>query len=201
VPVVDALDLGRLFFLSELATAVGGAVLGINPFDQPNVQEAKDLTVKTIEAYKATGAFPREDPGPPLPELLAGAQRGRSYVAIMAYVPEWEAVDDELEALRLAIRARTGAATTVGYGPRYLHSTGQLHKGGPPEGMFVQLVTGGRARVEVPGFGYDFLALMRAQALGDGQALRGRNLPFTRVHLEGEPAAAIAALAADLGGS
>ncbi|MCW3063455.1 MAG: transaldolase [Solirubrobacterales bacterium] len=200
VPFADALDLGRLFFLSELATAVGGAVLGINPFDQPNVQEAKDLTVKTIEAYTQSGAFPEEDPGPPLPELVARAERGRSYVAIMAYVPESDEVDAALETLRVAIRAHTGAATTVGYGPRFLHSTGQLHKGGPPEGIFVQLVDDGRPGVEVPGFGYDFAALVRAQAIGDGQALRGRGLPFTRVHLEGERAAAIAALAASIEG-
>jgi hypothetical protein len=179
---------------------VGGAVLGINAFDQPNVQEAKDLTVKTIEAYKASGAFPEEEPTPPVADLISRAERGRSYVAIMAYVAESEAVDVALSKLRVAIRARTGAATTVGYGPRFLHSTGQLHKGGPPEGIFVQLVDDGRPGVEVPGFGYDFAALIRAQAIGDGQALRGRGLPFTRVHLDGERAAAIAAIASEIEG-
>jgi glucose-6-phosphate isomerase len=188
VPFADALDLGRLFFLSELATAVGGAVLGINAFDQPNVQEAKDLTVKTIDAYKSSGSFPAEDDGPGLDALLARAERGRSYVAIMAYLAEDDATTAALTSLRVAIRARTGAATTVGYGPRFLHSTGQLHKGGPPEGVFVQIVDEPRPGVEVPGFGYDFAALVRAQAIGDGQALRGRDLPFTRAHVDGPEA-------------
>ena len=200
VPFADALDLGRLFFLSELATAVGGAVLGINAFDQPNVQEAKDLTVKTIDAYKSSGSFPVEEDGPALEDLLAGAQRGRSYVAIMAYIPEDEATNAALEQLRVAIRARTGAATTVGYGPRFLHSTGQLHKGGPPEGIFIQLIDTPRPGVEVPEFGYDFAALVTAQALGDGQALRGRGLPFTRVHLADGRAGAIGQLAARIQG-
>jgi hypothetical protein len=200
VPFTDALDLGRLFFTAELATAVGGAVLGINAFDQPNVQEAKDLTVKTIDAYKASGSFPPEEDGPPILEVLRAAERGRSYVAIMAYIPEDEATNAALERLRVAIRDRTGAATTVGYGPRFLHSTGQLHKGGPPEGVFVQIVDEPRPGVEVPGLGYDFGALVTAQALGDGQALRGRGLPFTRLHLPDARAAGITEVAVEIEG-
>jgi transaldolase / glucose-6-phosphate isomerase len=188
VPFADPLDLGRLFFLSELATAVGGTVLGINAFDQPNVQEAKDLTVATIDAYEASGSFPPDDDWPGLDAVLASAERGRSYVAIMAYLPESEATTAALTSLRVAIRARTGAATTVGYGPRFLHSTGQLHKGGPPDGVFVQLVDDPRPGVEVPGFGYDFAALVRAQAIGDGQALQARGLPFTRLRVDGPEA-------------
>ncbi len=207
-PFGDALDLGAIFFDWELAVAIAGAVLGINAFDQPNVQAAKDLTVATIEAYVRDGAFPAEDSEAvegdaavaALRELLdahAGAGSG-AYVATMAYLAPDRATDVTLTALRKAIRARTHVATTVGYGPRFLHSTGQLHKGGPPSGVFLQLVDDGSEGVEVPGAGYDFAALIRAQALGDGRALRSRGLPFLRVHLPGSAAEGIAALAAAL---
>jgi len=184
VAFADALDLGGQFFLWEFAVAVAGAVLGINAFDQPNVQEAKDLTVQTIEAYARDGSFPEEDDGPPLGELLRDAKPG-AYVALMAYLAPSEENDRALERARVAIRERHGVATTVGYGPRFLHSTGQLHKGGPPEGIFVQVLDPHpREGVEVPGAGYDFAALVRAQAIGDGQALRSRGLPFTRTSLD-----------------
>jgi hypothetical protein len=116
----------------------------------------------------------------------------------MAYLAPDSALDEALTALRLAIRDRTRAATTVGYGPRFLHSTGQLHKGGAPVGVFVQLVDGGRDGVEIPGQPYDFAALVRAQAIGDGQALTQRGLPFLRIELGDDPAGEIAALAAAL---
>jgi hypothetical protein len=206
-PYDGAVDLGAVFFDWEMTVAIAGAVLGINPFDQPNVQEAKDLTVATIEAYVRDGRFPLEDgaalDGAPaalaLAALLDEHARGGSYVATLAYLAPERATDAALTALREAIRRRTRAATTVGYGPRYLHSTGQLHKGGPPSGVFVQLVDDGTRShppLEVPGAGYDFAALIRAQAIGDGRALRGRGLPFLRVHLPGDAAAGIAALAA-----
>ncbi len=180
----DALDLGAQFFLWEFAVAVAGAVLAINPFDQPNVQGAKDLTAETIAAYVRDGSFPEEDDGPPLEELLRDVKPG-AYVAIMAYLPPSEENDRALERLRVEIRDRHQVATTVGYGPRFLHSTGQLHKGGPPSGVFVQLVDPHpREGLEVPGAGYDFAALVRAQAIGDGQALRSRRLPFTRSSLD-----------------
>jgi transaldolase / glucose-6-phosphate isomerase len=211
IPVAfrEPLDLGALFFGWELAVALAGAVLGINAFDQPNVQEAKDLTVATVEAYVRDGRFPEEDAAAVEGEQAAGALRalldehagGRAYVATMAYLAPDPRTDDALTALALAIRARTRAATTVGYGPRFLHSTGQLHKGGPPTGVFVQLVDDGtpsRPPVEVPGAGYDFATLIRAQAIGDGKALRSRALPFLRVHLAGDAAQEIAALAAAL---
>lgn len=198
-------DLGALFLDWELAVAIAGSVLRINPFDQPNVQEAKDLTVATIEAYVRDGRFPDEDaaavagdaaPGA-LRELLEDAQAG-SYVATMAYLAPDPALDVALTRLRTAIRDRTRAATTVGYGPRFLHSTGQLHKGGPPSGVFLQLVDDGRPQVEVPGAGYDFGTLVRAQAIGDGSALRRRGLPLLRVHAGEDPAAGVTALATAL---
>ncbi|HZV73980.1 MAG TPA: bifunctional transaldolase/phosoglucose isomerase [Conexibacter sp.] len=207
-PFAEALDLGALFFHWELAVAVAGAVIGVNTFDQPNVQAAKDLTVATIEAYVRDGSFPAADAGAvsgdeataALRELLDARAGARAYVATMAYLAPDPAVDAALTALRVAIRARTRAATTVGYGPRFLHSTGQLHKGGPPVGVFVQLVdVPGGASVEIPGADYDFAALVRAQAIGDGQALRSRELPFLRLELNGGAggaASAIAALAA-----
>jgi len=206
-PFEEPLDLGALFFHFELAVAVAGAVIEINPFDQPDVQSAKDATVATIEAYVRDGALPADDAASvrgdeaaaALRELLdAHAGTGR-YVATMAYLAPDTAVDAALTDLRTALRRRTRAATTVGYGPRFLHSTGQLHKGGAPIGVFLQLVDGGDARVEIPGEPYDFAALVRAQAIGDGQALRARGLPFLRIELDGDPAGAIQRLAAAIG--
>ncbi len=204
VPFDEPLDLGALFFHWELAVAVAGAVIGVNPFDQPDVQSAKDATVATIEAYARDGAFAAEDASAvsgdeatsALRELLDAHARAGAYVATMAYLAPDPAVDAALTRLRTAIRNRTRVATTVGYGPRFLHSTGQLHKGGAPVGVFVQLVDDGRSGVEIPGQPYDFAALVQAQAIGDGKALRERGLPFLRVELEEDPAPAIERLAA-----
>ncbi|HYV14493.1 MAG TPA: bifunctional transaldolase/phosoglucose isomerase [Conexibacter sp.] len=205
IPFAEAADLGALFFHWELAVAVAGAVLGINPFDQPNVQQAKDLTVATIEAYVRDGSFPAQDSGAVEGEHAAAALRelidaagADAYVATLAFLAPDPRLEDALTALRLAIRRRTRAATTVGYGPRFLHSTGQLHKGGPATGTFVQLVDDGSAGVEIPGAGYDFAALVRSQAIGDGSALRSRGRPFLRIHLPGDAAEAVAALARSL---
>jgi transaldolase/glucose-6-phosphate isomerase len=204
LPFETPADLGAIFFHAELAVAVAGAVIGINAFDQPNVQAAKDLTVATIEAYVRDGAFPAADAGSVSGEEAAAALRALldehagagSYVATMAYLAPDPAVDEALTKLRTAVRARTRAATTVGYGPRFLHSTGQLHKGGPKTGVFLQFVDTADTQVDIPGQRYDFAALVRAQAIGDGQALRSHDLPFLRVELPaGGAAAAIAALA------
>ncbi|HEU4703987.1 MAG TPA: bifunctional transaldolase/phosoglucose isomerase [Conexibacter sp.] len=208
VPFDEELDLGALFFHWELAVAVAGAAIAVNPFDQPDVQSAKDATVATIEAYARDGGFPAEDAQAVSGEEAAGAlgelidahARAGSYVATMAYLAPDPAVDEALTALRVAIRRRTTAATTVGYGPRFLHSTGQLHKGGAPVGVFVQLVDSSGTQVAVPGQRYDFAALVRAQAIGDGTALRSRGRPFLRIELDEEPVAAIRRLAAALGG-
>ena len=188
-------DLGRIFFFAEFATAVSGWVLGINPFDQPNVQEAKDNTAKVLEQYGRDRKLPDEpnaaDEG--LRQLLQAAQPP-NYVAIMGYLQPSEGFDRAVDHLRTTIRDATRATTTFGYGPRFLHSTGQFHKGGPPTGVFLQLVHDGPEDVEIPGAGYTFGTLKNAQATGDLQTLRAHGLPAERVRLEGDPAEAVASL-------
>jgi transaldolase/glucose-6-phosphate isomerase len=206
VPFDEQLDLGALFFHWELAVAVAGAVIGVNPFDQPDVQSAKDATVATIDGYVRDGAFPAEEShalrgdeaAAALREVLDAHARPGSYVAALVYLPE--IFDDVLEQLRVAIRRRTHAATTAGYGPRYLHSTGQLHKGGPRSGVFVQLVglTDRASEPAIPGQSYGFPALFHAQAIGDVRALKERELPVLRIDVDPDPVEAIAALAAAL---
>jgi hypothetical protein len=189
-----AADLGRIFFFAEFATAVAGWVLGINPFDQPNVQEAKDNTNHVLERYAESGSLPEVEPAgdDALRSLLAGAAPPH-YVAIMAYVEPSDEFDAAMSELRTTIRDARRTATTFGYGPRFLHSTGQLHKGGPPTGIFLQLVHDASAGedVEVPDAGYTFGTLESAQAIGDIQTLRDHGLPAERVLLEGEPAQAV----------
>jgi transaldolase / glucose-6-phosphate isomerase len=195
VSVHGATDLGRIFFFAEFATAVAGWGLGINPFDQPNVQEAKDNTNKVLEGYKAEGKLPEvaDADDDALKALLSDAGPPH-YVAIMGYVQPSARFDQEVTKLRAAIRDKTKAATTFGYGPRFLHSTGQLHKGGPPNGVFLQLVHDGDEDVEIPDAGYTFGTLKNAQAVGDLQTLRDHGLPAERVRLEGDPVLALTTL-------
>jgi glucose-6-phosphate isomerase len=192
----DPAELGTLFFVLEFATAVAGWVLEINPFDQPNVQEAKDNTKRVLEE-----GVPDIEPASD-EELRALLDAGPPHsVAIMAYVAPDPAVDAAAADLRAAIRARRRATTTFGYGPRFLHSTGQLHKGGAPTGRFLQLVTDVVADVEVPDQPYTFEVLKQAQAAGDLQTLRGHDLPAQRVVLHGDdPAAAVRDLTARIEG-
>ncbi len=188
VPAHGAVDLGRIFFLSEFAVAVAGWVLEINPFDQPNVQEAKDNTKRVLDSGSIPELEVADDER--LRALLADAQPPH-YVAIMGYVPPSDEFDRAIEDLRTRIRAATGAATTFGYGPRFLHSTGQLHKGGPPTGRFLQLTSDPQRDAEIPGAGYSFGKLIAAQAAGDLQTLRSHDLPAERVNLGGDPMAGI----------
>src|SRR2546423_1489846 len=188
-------DLGRIFFFAEFATAVAAWVLGINPFDQPNVQEAKDNTAKVLDQWAAEGELP-EEPGADdegLRQLLRQVEPPH-YVAIMGYVQPSERFDQAVEGLRAAIRDATKATTTFGYGPRFLHSTGQFHKGRPKTGIFLQLVHDGSEDVEIPDAGYTFGTLKNAQATGDLQTLRTHGLPAERVRLEGDPASGVEAL-------
>ena len=173
-----AADLGRIFFVTEFATAVAGWALGINPFDQPNVQEAKDNTARILEE-----GLPDVPPGS-LDDLLAKASPPK-YITILGYVTPSEEYDAAVTDLRVALRERTKCATTFGYGPRYLHSTGQYHKGGPPNGLFIQLYQPGSDDVEIPEAGYSFEHLKNAQALGDMQTLRAHGLEVVRVEVDG----------------
>ena len=177
--VAGATGLGGEFFRWEMATAVAGHVLGINPFDQPNVQEAKDATKEIL----ASGSV--EDPGfDELGPLLEQVGEG-DYVAILAYLDRTSETEDAIERARLAIRDRYRVATTTGFGPRFLHSTGQLHKGGPNSGVFIQVVDRDRpVDLEIPGQPYSFGTLIDAQALGDLRSLRGRGRRVARVTLE-----------------
>jgi hypothetical protein len=184
-------DLGRIFFLAEFATAVAGWALEINPFDQPNVQEAKDNTKTVLDSGSVPSLEVASDEA--LKALLADAKPPH-YVAVMGYLPPSAEVDAAVGDLRVAIRAATGAATTFGYGPRFLHSTGQLHKGGPPTGRFLQLVNDPSADAEIPDAGYSFGTLIAAQAAGDLQTLRSHGFAAERVKLSGEPAEAVRAL-------
>src|SRR4051812_15026870 len=188
----DPADLGRIFFFSEFATAVAGWVLGINPFDQPNVQEAKDNTRRVLEE----GVREVDDPGS-IGDVLSAAMPPH-YVAIMGYVTPSDEFDAAIAELRRAIRDRTKATTTFGYGPRFLHSTGQYHKGGPKQGLFVQLIHDALPDVPVPGKPYTFTTLKNAQAIGDLQTLRSHDLPACQVRLDGDPAQAVRDLTKEL---
>jgi glucose-6-phosphate isomerase len=179
VPVSGgAADLGRIFFFAEFGTAVAGWALGINPFDQPNVQEAKDNTARILEE-----GLPEVDPGS-LDDLLAKAEPPR-YIAITAFAPPSDEFDAAAAELRAKLLDRYGCATTFGYGPRYLHSTGQYHKGGPPNGLFIQLHQPAEEDVEIPEAGYTFEHLKNAQALGDAQTLRAHGLDVVRIEVHG----------------
>ena len=172
-------ELGAELYRWEFATAVAGSVLGVNPFNQPNVQEAKDRTTDVLSGH---GPVPGTGTGPEgtLEELLAGAEPP-TYVAIQAFVDPAR----EAELAPLVARAReTGCVVTVGLGPRYLHSTGQLHKGGPPTGRFVQVVDDPGEELTVPGRDFGFARLIEAQAAGDYAALAERGRPIVRVRLE-----------------
>jgi len=174
----DPYDLGAQVLLWEIAVALSGVVLGINPFDQPDVQSAKDATNRVLRDGLPTIA------SVPAGSLLEQATAG-DYVAILAFVDPGDAeLLAQLEAARVAIRDRLRVATTVGVGPRFLHSTGQLHKGGPPTGVFLQLVGDDGVDVPIPEQPYGFSTLKRAQAAGDLLALQDRGLRAGRVTID-----------------
>jgi transaldolase/glucose-6-phosphate isomerase len=172
----DPYDVGSEFFRWEFATAVAGAILEINPFDQPNVQEAKDRTNQIL----APGGPVETAPESSVDELLAQARPG-DYVAIQAFVDPAE--EERLRPLVERARA-TGCVVTFGLGPRYLHSTGQLHKGGAPIGCFLQVVDDTGEELPIPGKKFGFGKLIRAQAAGDYAALMERGRPVARIRLE-----------------
>jgi transaldolase/glucose-6-phosphate isomerase len=197
----DKLDLGGEFLRWEIATAIAGAVLRIDAFDQPNVQESKDNTKKVLASFKSRGKLPPADSLPAsrskggIKDLLERAKPG-AYFAIMAYTTRTPGSEAAIAAMRTSVRDRRQIATTAGYGPRFLHSTGQLHKGGPRTGLFLQIVQDDTKDVPIPGQPFSFSILKQAQSLGDLQSLSSRRLPVLRVTLGRDAAAGWKALAA-----
>ncbi len=201
-PVVR-LDLGDLYDLSaevfrwEFAIAVAGAVLEVNPFDQPDVQAAKDMTNSVLAEFESSGHLPETPGTTPAPDLLSLIRPG-DYVAIMAYARQAPDLDAAIDELRHTLVTRFGVATTMGYGPRFLHSTGQLHKGGPPSGLYLQLVEDPEADIEIPGQSFSFGVLAASQALGDLRALQAAGRRVTRLDSSEGCAAAVTALTRSL---
>jgi len=222
MPVVEIVlsereQLGGEFFKWEFATAVAGAVLQVNPFDEPNVQEAKDLTARVLEGFQSSGKMPTGSPldahdGVELfaSESLAGRlaapraadslraflnrrKRG-DYLALLAYLDRNAANEAALQQLRVFLRDRLKMPVLLGFGPRYLHSIGQLYKGGPASGMFIELTAKNAQDVAVPGASYTFGQLELAQALGDLQALEKHGKPAIRLHFTRGTDAGLAAL-------
>jgi len=191
--IEDPLDLGAQMFLWEFATAVAGRVLGINPFDQPNVQEAKDRTNEILGAGGADSRAKSSRTGIDRGAIsnLIGSIRPGDYFAVMAYVPSTEEHELLLTETRLRVRDRKRIATTVGFGPRFLHSTGQLHKGGPPSGVFLQITAEPREDVAIPGKPWSFARVVAAQAAGDLAALESRGRRAANVHLGTDVAAGL----------
>lgn len=203
----DLYDIGGQFMLWELATAVAGYFLRVNPFDQPNVEEAKVKAREVVARYSAEGSLPTGDLAPSSAEALRQflrQVRAGDYVAFQAYVPPTAATDKALLRLRERVRGMTGAATTVGYGPRFLHSTGQLHKGDRGNGLFVQFVSDAVTDVAIPDqagaaeSGISFDVLKKAQALGDAGALRDAGRRVLTLDVGEDAGAAIARLADEL---
>jgi transaldolase/glucose-6-phosphate isomerase len=200
IEMADRLDLGQELFRWEVATATAGRILGINPFNQPNVQESKDNTNRLLQAFQDQGRLPEQEPalqeGPlrlyarngastikeTVGRLLRGTDTG-GYLALLAYFKEDEDTGRALQAMRRELRDRLRLATTLGYGPRYLHSTGQLHKGGPNTGLFFLLTADDPTDLDIPGKPYSFGTLKQAQAQGDLEALRKHGRQVVRIDL------------------
>ena len=210
ISLEETIDLGQEFFRWEMATAVAGSILGINPFNQPDVEASKVATRALMAAYEERGALPAEapllqegelslftdsqtaqpvpstTPTPSVSDILAAhlnrLQDG-DYFAINAYVAMTEQNDQCLQAIRTAVCTKKRVATAVGYGPRFLHSTGQLHKGGPNTGVFLQITSEDALSVPIPGQSYSFSLLKNAQAQGDYDVLTERNRRVVWVHL------------------
>lgn len=199
ISVASPYQLGAEFFRWEVATAVAGSVIGINPFDQPDVEFSKIETRKLTTAFEETGTLPSEPPlftdkgievyGTTAAKSLDAALKehlakiGNGYVAFLAYIEMTVEHEATLNAARELIRNRTKAATCLGFGPRFLHSTGQAYKGGPPNGVFIQITCDDPQDVPVPGQKYTFGIVKAAQAQGDLAVLRERGRRWLRVHL------------------
>jgi hypothetical protein len=215
VNIRDKFDIGHEFYRWEMATALAGVVLRINPFDQPNVQLAKTLANEGIDNYLKTGKLPHIEPSinegeiyvygktsakssaDVLPEFLSSAKEG-NYAAVMGFIPYSEGTDRAFDELRTKIRDKYKIAVTTGYGPRFLHSTGQLHKGDGNKGLFIQFTSGTSDDLDVPGKGYSFGTLISAQAQGDLRALENTGRKTIRFHFEGDAAEGIKKISSKL---
>jgi hypothetical protein len=179
------LDLGAEFYLWEFATAVAGALLGIDAFDQPNVQESKDNTKRLLQQFEREGSLSESVPGVPRISLAdgVGAEQERAlgalvqqvrrhdYLCLQPYLAEDAETDAKIQSLQVSLRDALHVAVPTGYGPRFLHSTGQLHKGGPNSGIYLQITADDAVDVPIPGEKPTFGVLARAQALGDLESL------------------------------
>ncbi len=199
----DVYGLAEEFYRWEFATAVSGVSLAINPFDQPNVQLAKTLANQSLTTFKNTGVLPKENPAltegnielylptdaktipDAVTEFFTPVKEG-DYIAVMAFLPYGKEIDKLLQKLRGRLLEKFNVATTLGYGPRFLHSTGQLHKGGSNSGLFIQITDSIKEDVDVPGQNYTFGTLITAQAQGDMKALAQKERRALRLHLNGE---------------
>lgn len=196
----DRFDLGAEFFRWEFATAIAGYLLHIHPFDQPNVQESKDNTSRVLREVEKRGALPAANGmsvKDGIRQLVSQAAPGR-YIAILGYMTPSKEHERAIAAMRKAFLTRYRLASTMGYGPRYLHSTGQLHKGGPDTGLFLQLVESMKPDLGVPGKPYTFGTLAQAQALGDLQSLQAHGRLAVRIDLGRQAVATFQRLASQL---
>lgn len=192
----DRYDLGAEFFRWEYATAVAGHLLAIHPFDQPNVQESKDNTRRVLDGYRTVGLLPEPAVSSPTDAAvgLAGQLRAGAYVAILAYATPSKPLASAIRRLRKALVQQHHVTTTFGYGPRYLHSTGQLHKGGPASGVFLELVDRMTPDLAIPAQPFSFGILAKAQATGDLESLQAHGRPVIRVMLGPNPVATVDAI-------
>jgi transaldolase / glucose-6-phosphate isomerase len=188
-PFTNPYDVGAEFFRWEIAISVACHIWGINTFDQPDVQDSKLRTIAKIQDYQSTGKLVDVDlvttskAKAAMKKFLADVQPG-DFVTINAYIPRNKEMEDVLQALRVAIREKTGCAVSAGFGPRFQHSTGQFHKGGPNKGRFIQIVYDAKEDMEIPTQGMTFGTLIRAQALGDYEALVAAGRKALRVKLK-----------------
>jgi transaldolase/glucose-6-phosphate isomerase len=214
----DAYAIGGEFFRWEYATAVAGKLLGINPFDEPNVTESKNNTSRLLDTYKEHGSLPKTSPlivsdnvslytDQKMAQMLydlcsqhqyqhntmtgliaaqLNASQAGDYFALCAYLLMTDAINAKLEEIRRRLRHVTRRAITLGYGPRFLHSTGQLHKGGPNNGIFIQITCDDPVDMAIPEAPYTFSVLKAAQAAGDLEALQSKGRRALRLHIEGD---------------
>jgi hypothetical protein len=203
IALSDAYDLGAEFFRWEFATAMAGVVLGVDPFDEPNVTESKNNTRRLLDSFEESGEFSNEftsrSANGQLNKFLRQARPG-DYVSIQAYLPYTGEVADALTRMRQIIREKVGVPVTVGYGPRFLHSTGQLHKGGANSVVAVQLTYDPEEEVLIAGEPFSFATLIRAQALGDFEALQTHRRRVLRLHLGSDVSTGLKKILKVLGG-